>query len=141
MVELNVLNLVSQHLVTNHISLYVGYSKNIVKATGGSHKLEITTNSYKILLEEFCNLFKKTTNKTKPIRKIAISFGNVVDEIYESYDLFTDFEALKKEKQLQLALIDIKHKYGKNAILKGMNLLDKATTIKRNQLVGGHNAE
>lgn len=72
---------------------------------------------------------------------LSISFGNVVDEMYETYDLFTDYDALEKEKKLQLALLDIKHKFGKNAVIKGMNLLDKATTISRNKLVGGHNAE
>lgn len=140
MVELNVLNLVEKHLVTNHISLSIGYSKDVIKATGGSMKILTTTNSLKILNEEFISLFKRTTNKEYPIRKISISFGNVVDEMYETYNLFTDFEALEKEKQLQLALVQIKHKYGKNAILKGMNMLSKATTIKRNKLIGGHNA-
>ena len=66
---------------------------------------------------------------------------NVVDEIYEQYDLFTDYEKIKEERSLQKALIDIKSKYGKNAVLKGMNLQEKATARKRNTLVGGHNAE
>ncbi len=72
---------------------------------------------------------------------LSISFGNVVDEMYETYDLFTDFNALEKEKKLQLTLLNIKHKFGKNAVIKGMNLLNKATAISRNKLVGGHNAE
>lgn len=72
---------------------------------------------------------------------LTISFGNVVDEAYETFDLFTDYDALEKEKKLQHTLIDIKHKFGKNAVLKGMNLLNKATTVSRNKLVGGHNAE
>ena len=67
--------------------------------------------------------------------------NNVVDEIYEQYDLFTDYEKIKEERSLQKALIDIKSKYGKNAVLKGMNLQEKATARKRNTLVGGHNAE
>lgn len=141
MVELNVLGLVEQHLVTNHIGLHIGYTQHKVKATGGSMKLETTTNSYKILKEQFIKLYQKTTNTYEPIRRISISFGNVLDEMYETYDLFTDYEELKKEKDLQLALIDIKSKYGKNAILKGMNLVEHATTKKRNKLVGGHNAE
>ena len=141
MVELNVLSLVGKHLVTNKISLYVGYSKNVIKASGGTRKISTTTNSYKILLEEFSTLFHKTTNPYYPIRQIAIGFEDVVDELYETYDLFTDYEALQKEKNLQFALLDIKEKFGKNAIFKGMNKLEKATTIKRNKLVGGHNAQ
>lgn len=141
MVELNVLRLVEHHLVTDHLSLYVGYSKDIVRSTGGSIKIGVRTNSYKILLEEFMQLFKRTTNPGAPIRKIAIGFGDVLDEYYETYNLFTDYEELDKERRIQEAIITIKDKYGKNAILKGMNLLEHATTVKRNTLVGGHNAE
>lgn len=140
MVELKVLDLVDQHLVSNHISLYVGYSKNVTKATGGSRKISVCTNSYQRLLEEFINLFQATTKRNYPIRRINISL-TIMDEYYESYDLFTDFESLEKEKKLQKSLIEIKQKYGKNAILKGMNLYEKATTKQRNRLIGGHNAE
>lgn len=140
MVELKVLDLNEQHLVSNHISLYIGYSKSIINSTGGSRKISTCTNSYKILLDEFVRLYKETTNKDYPIRRIGISFG-VVDEIYESYDLFTDYESLEKEKRLQASLIEIKNKFGKNAILKGMNVYEKSTTQKRNKLIGGHNAE
>ena len=75
-----------------------------------------------------------------PIRQIAISFGNVVNECYEQFDLFANYEDIEKEKRVQEALVSIKNKYGKNAVLKGMNFYDKATQIKRNGLVGGHNA-
>lgn len=139
MIEIKVLDLVEKHLVTDRISLHIGYTNKFVSSTGGSKKISVKTNSYQILLQEFIQLFKKTTHKNDTIRKIGIAFENVVDEKYESYHLFTDYEALKEEKQLQGALIDIKRKYGKNAILKGMNLLEKATTRKRNQLIGGHN--
>jgi DNA polymerase V len=52
--------------------------------------------------------------------------------------LFTDPEELEKELQLQKAMLGIKEKYGKNAILKGMNLQESATTVERNQQIGGH---
>lgn len=141
MVELNVLRLVENHSVTSHIHLHIGYSKKTIASAGGSRKLTTRTNSYKILLEEFTYLFKKITNPKYSIRSIGISFGNIMDDIYESYDLFTDHIALEDEKKLQNTLIEIKKKHGKNAILKGMNLLDKATTLNRNTLIGGHNAE
>lgn len=140
MVESNVLTLTEKHLVTNHISLYIGYSKNVIKASHGSCKISVTTNSYKRLLEEFVRLYKRIVNPNYPIRQIGISFGNVVDEVYEQYDLFTDIEELEKEKRVQAALVEIRLKYGKNAVLKGMNLEEKATQRKRNTLVGGHNA-
>ena len=73
------------------------------------------------------------------------------EEVYEQLDLFTDYEAQRKkkeeeeaaldrEKRMQEAMLSIKKKFGKNAILKGMNLLDGATTQDRNSQVGGHKA-
>ena len=141
MVETNVLSLVSKHLVSDHIHLYIGYTKNKAKATGGSLSLTTKTNSLHVMQENFAYLYKKTTRKDVGIRQIAISFDRVVDEVYETFDLFTDFEQLNKEKQLQSTLVDIKTKFGKNAVFKGMNKLEKATALKRNMLVGGHNAQ
>lgn len=141
MVELNVQNLVEAHRVTDHIGLYIGYSARNVKATGGSRKLSNVTNSYAYLRNAFIELYRETVNRQELVHMLSISFGNVVDEMYETYDLFTDFNALEKEKKLQLTLLNIKHKFGKNAVIKGMNLLNKATAISRNKLVGGHNAE
>ncbi len=141
MVELKVLDLVDHHLASDCIFLHIGYSKNMHKSTGGSMSLSVRTNSYSIMLEQFIYLYKKTTNPYYPIRRITIGFSNLVDEIYEYYDLFTDMETIEKERQLQHALIDIKQKFGKNAVLKGMNTFESSTTIKRNKLIGGHNAK
>ena len=141
MVELNVLDLVDKNLVTNNISLSVGYSKDVIKPTGGSKKLDGYTNSYKTLNEEFIKLFEKTTNYHYMIRKINISFNNVKEDSYKTIDLFTNIEEDKKEEAIQEAILSIKKKFGKNAILKGMNLEEKATTKKRNTLIGGHNGE
>ncbi len=141
MIELNVLSLVEKGLVTNSISLYIGYSKDIIKPTGGSYKLEIYTNSYQELKKNFEALFLKTTDKKTPIRRIGVGLNNVVDESFLTIDLFTNLEQLKKENDMQKAILGIKKRYGKNAILKGMNLEEKATTKNRNKLIGGHNGE
>lgn len=141
MVDVNVLQLTENHLVTNHISLFIGYSKNVIKPSRGSRKIGVTTNSCKLLMEEFILLFKKIIVKDYPIRQIAISFGNLQDEYYEQYNLFTDMEDIDKERRLQQTLVFIQNKYGKNAVLKGMNFYDKATQRKRNTLIGGHNAK
>ena len=140
MVEMNALSLTERHLVTNHVALYIGYSKDVVSPSRGSMKITNTTNSYQILLDEFRLLYKRIVKQQYPIRQIAISFGNVKDEIYEQYDLFANLEQIEKDKKVQATLVEIKNKYGKNAVLKGMNLCEKATAKKRNTLVGGHNA-
>ena len=74
------------------------------------------------------------------IRRIGVSFGNVIETENVQLSLFTDQEKIDKERKLELAMSSIKHKMGKNTILRGMNLEEGATTILRNKLVGGHNA-
>ena len=92
------------------------------------------------------------------IRRINIAANHVINEKdvvkkddYEQLDLFTDYEEqakkketeekqLQREKQMQKAMLEIKKKYGKNAILKGTNLTEGATTIERNEMIGGHKA-
>ncbi|MDY4787880.1 MAG: DNA repair protein [Bacilli bacterium] len=140
MVESNVLQLVEHHLVTNHISLYIGYSKDIINPSRASHKISNTTNSYTLLLEEFKLLYQKIIKPNYPIKQIAISFNNVQNELYEQLNLFVDQEQIIKEKRVQSTLVNIKNKFGKNAVLKGMNMEKKATQRKRNTLIGGHNA-
>lgn len=141
MVDVNVLTLTDRHLVTNRISLSIGYSKDVIRPTGAITKISNCTNSYRILLQEFKRLYVRVTNPSYPIRRIGIGFHNVRDEMYESYDLFTDIQEVEKEKKIQETLVRIRQQYGKNAVLKGMNLEEKGTTRKRNLLIGGHNAQ
>ncbi|WP_438359884.1 DinB/UmuC family translesion DNA polymerase [Faecalicoccus pleomorphus] len=140
MVDTNVLNLTEKHLVTDRISLYIGYSKDRRKPSRGTCKITNRTNSYRILMEEFHLLYKRIVDPNYPIRQIALSFGNVRDEIYEQYDLFADMEKIEKERKLQQTLVNIRNKYGKNAVLKGMNNLPKGTARYRNMTIGGHKA-
>lgn len=141
MIDLNVLDLVDKGLVTNQIYVGVGYSKEGWKMAGGSMKLPGYTNSYKKLKEYCLSIFVNSVDKTKLIRRISIGFGNVISEEYSSIDLFTNVEEEAGEHRLQEAILSIKKKYGKNSVLKGMDLEEKATTRARNKLVGGHNGE
>ena len=141
MVELACLDLVDKHLVTNNLSLGIGYSNEKDKFLGVSKQIIETTNSYQTINEYFINMFYENVDKRKLIRRVNIGFNNVIDEVYRSYNLFDDEEKQIKEKNLQEAILSIKKKYGKNSIIKGMNLEEKATTISRNKLIGGHNEE
>lgn len=69
---------------------------------------------------------------------MTVTFNQVVNEQYQQYDLFTDPTGVEREHRLQEAILDIKEKFGKNAILKGMNLQAGATTMERNRQIGGH---
>ena len=141
MIELACLDLVDKHLVTNNINLVIGFSNEKEKFLNVSLKIIETTNSYKTLNEYFIKLFKENVNPRKLIRRINISFNNVVSDEYKTYNLFDDEEKQLKEKQIQETILSIKKKFGKNSIIKGMNLEEKATTMSRNKLIGGHNEE
>ena len=103
-------------------------------------------------------LYDQIINPDLLIRRVTLVANRLVDESqitetrpYEQLDLFTDYEALEKEREeekkklskernLQEAVLSVRKKYGKNAILKGMNLLEGATTMERNRQIGGHRA-
>ncbi len=140
MVELKSLELVKNHLTTDSINLYIGYSKDEINATGGTYKLPIRTNLYSELVSAFIKLYEKTTNKNTPIRRIGISFQRIEVEAERQLSLFVDEKKIEKEKNLDIAISEIKSKLGLNSIVKGMNLQNNATTIERNKLIGGHNA-
>lgn len=140
MVELGSLRLIESNLVTDTVGLYIGYSKNTIKATGGTRKLINYTNTYSELLKAFLEIYDKTTDKDIPIRRIGVNFTNVIETESVQLSLFIDQEKIDEERKLELAMCKIKNKMGKNAIIRGMDLEDGATTIMRNKLIGGHNS-
>ena len=140
MVELGSLRLIENNLVTDTVGLYIGYSKDIIKATGESKKLKNYTNVYSELLKVFLEIYDKSTNRGVAIRRIGVNFANVIETENVQLSLFTDQEKIDKERKLELAMSSIKNKMGKNAILRGMNLEEGATTLARNKLIGGHNS-
>lgn len=141
MVEMGSLRLIESKQVTNTIQLYIGYSKDVIKATGGVHKIKTYTNVYSELLKAFLNLYDKTTNRYMPIRKIGVSFSNLSESEDVQLNLFVDQEKIDREKKLELEICNIKNRFGKNTILRGMNYEDGATAKIRNKLIGGHNGE
>lgn len=142
MVELMCLDLIKQKLVTNNISVYASYAHGLdLSPTGASVKLSVVTNSYEILLEEFITLYTKSTHKDKPIRKIGLGFNNLKDDTYEQYSLFEDQERIEREKKLNETIVSIKDKFGKESVMRAMNLEEGATTRNRHKMIGGHNSE
>ena len=89
---------------------------------------------------QLVELYERIVYPNVPIRHIGISFNRLMDETIQQYDLFIDPEQLEKERDVQKAMIEIKSRFGKNAVLKGMNLLDAGTTRERNVHIGGHKA-
>lgn len=134
------------------------YGKKVPKPAHGTTNLPKQTSSTTLITNAVMELYDKIVNKKLLIRKINIVANKLVDEHsvknankYEQLDLFTDYEILKKqrekenaeserEKRMQNTILDIKKKFGKNAILKGMNLQEGATAKDRNNQIGGHKA-
>lgn len=141
MVDTLCLQLIDKNLVCSNIGLSIHYSKESISSTGGSKKLKIRTNVFSLLNSEILALYEKTTNKNAPIRKIGVTFGELLDDSYEYVDIFTDRKNIKKEKDVAKTINEIKNKFGKNAILRGTSLKQGATQKQRNKLIGGHNGE
>lgn len=175
------LDLVEKKLVTDKITLVVGYDienlkdlgrrsaysgeikmdfygREVPKQARGTANIGRKTSSTKLITESVTELYGKIVDKSLLVRRMYITAENIVPEdsidksfVPEQLSLFEDYEEkkrkkaaendfLKKERQVQDALVSIKHKYGKNAILKGMNFKEGATAKDRNKQIGGHKA-
>ena len=122
MVELGSLRLIEEHLTTNTVKLYIGYSKDAIPATGGTERTSNNINVYSELVSAFLRLYDRTTNRNVGIRRIGISFDNVQEDEYVQLNLFQDQEKVEKERKLELVMNKIKNEMGKNKILRGINL-------------------
>lgn len=127
------------------------YGRKVPKHAHGTINIDHQTSSSKVLTEHIIKLYEQIINKQLLVRRINITVNNVVNENmvqnsnYEQINLFVDYKEVNKkrekeeaEKEIQKAMINIKNKYGKNAIIKGMNLQKEGTTIERNGQIGGH---
>lgn len=139
MADLLCLELVEKGLVTAHISLYLAYEKECnLESSKGSITMSETASSAKTIISYVEQLYDRIVNRNGIVHKVNISFDNVVDEAYQQYNLFADPVELERERKMQKAMLNIKKKFGKNAVLKGMNLEEGATTMERNNQIGGH---
>lgn len=128
------------------------YGRSVPKHAHGTKTFQQYTASNKILGDAMMELFDRIIDNRLLVRRINMSVNNLINEneaektnTFEQIDLFTDYSELKKkqekerkEHELQKSILKIKKMYGKNAILKGMNFEEGATTISRNSQVGGH---
>lgn len=127
------------------------YGRKVPKHAHGTSNIDHKTSSTKIIMDATVKLYEKIINKDLLVRRLNITANNVTniadekEKSYEQIDLFTNYEEVNKnrkkeadELRIQKAMIDIKQKYGKNAIVKGMNLQKEGTTIERNGQIGGH---
>jgi len=181
MTDLLVLDLVDKGLVTDQMVLTIGYDidnltdpairnkfhgevttdrygRKVPKHAHGTANLPEYTSSTRMIMKSVEDLYDRIINPDLLVRRIYVVASRVIPEgeakekeVFEQMDLFTDYEALKKEKEqeqtelqkekrIQHAILDLQKKFGKNAVLKGMNLEEGAMTRERNKQIGGHKA-
>ena len=136
------------------------YGRSVPKHAHGTANLEQMTSSTRLIMDAVTNLYERIVDKKMLVRRINVTANHLIDEStakekeqdsFIQMDLFTDYEGLeeqkkeneanlKKERAIQEAILSARKKYGKNAILKGMNLEEGATTMERNHQIGGHKA-
>ena len=135
------------------------YGRQVPKGVHGSQNLGRKTASTSLIMGAVRDIYDRIVDKNLLVRRFNIAVMHIVPEseadtaeaVPVQLDLFTDYEALEREKQaeeaelekersMQKALLSIKDKYGKNAIVKGLNMQEGATAMERNKQVGGHKA-
>lgn len=132
------------------------YGRKIPKHAHGTVNLKRQTSSTQIIVDSVMELYDRIVNPSLSVRRVTVTANHLVDEAkvrqaedFEQMELFTDYTALEKERKaeeaklakerkMQEAMLTVKKKYGKNAMLKGMNLQEGATTMERNRQIGGH---
>lgn len=134
------------------------YGRKVPKYAHGTAHIKQLTSSTILIMEAMMELFDRIVDKSLTVRRINVTVCKLVSESAaqkeqpcEQLNLFSDYEAeekkkeheqaeLEREKRIQKTVIELREKYGKNAVLKGMNLQEGATTVSRNKQIGGHKA-
>ena len=159
MVDTISMTLIAHDLVTNAMVLTVGYDREnvdkgiyhgvtvtdfygrtIPKPAHGTANIGYYTSSQKVMADAVMKLFDRIVDPKLTVRRLNLVAADIVDASHEQYDLFTDVKKQEREKKRLKAELLIKKRFGKNAIVKGMDLQEGATTIERNGQIGGHKA-
>ena len=159
MVDSLVIDLIDKNLVTDSITLHLGYDREnidkgiyhgdvvvdsygrtIPKPAHGTATLGRYTSSLTVIADAVMKLFDRITDPGLTFKRLNIVANDVLDSSYDQPDFFTDVQKEEKEKKRLKAEILIKKRFGKNAIIKGMDLQEGATTVERNGQIGGHRA-
>ncbi|MCF0223737.1 MAG: DNA methylase [Fibrobacter sp.] len=159
MVDALGIDLIDRNLVTNGLTLHVGYDRGNVdsgryhgetvvdiygrtlpKPAHGTANIGHYTSSIQTISHAVMTLFDQIVNRNLTVKKLNLTANDVVDASYEEFDLFDDVQKQEREKKRLKAEILIKKRFGKNAIVKGMDLQEGATAMERNSQIGGHRA-
>lgn len=131
--------LLEKRLVTDSVTLHISYARSTGRSSShGTIRLPSATDLSGRIIAHTAILYRRIVDKSVQIRRVSLSYNHVEPERYCQYDIFSSPARIEKEKQLQQAVLNIKRRFGKNYILKGMDYQEGATTIERNKQIGGH---
>ena len=161
MIEVLCTDMFAKNLVTQGCSWWVSYDYKSLEAcplydgplsldfygrihpkhSNGTVKLPMLTNNLQIVATPLLKQFDEKTDHRLLYRRLGVCANDVTEDmgVYQ-INMFVDYEALERDRKLQRAMLEVRKKYGANAVFKGMNLLEGATTLERNQQIGGHKA-
>ena len=153
------LDLIGRHVVTDSLTLYIGYDRCVVdagdysgelhidrygrkvpKSAHGTASLPEASSSAKKITAALLELFDRIADRNLFVRRVTLTANRLAEEGYEQLSLFSDETENQKERKMQEAMLAIRRRYGKNAVLKGTNLQEGATALQRNCQIGGHKA-
>ncbi len=155
MVESLCAELSEKEVLTDSISIWIGYSKKdelsgmvaerqnfrtSSSSANGSISLPFHTGSYSVIIKSAVELYEKIIDDTCFVKRINISFNGLICDSSVQLNFLHDAAELEKDKELSKSISNIKHKFGKNALFRAMSLEEGATAIQRNQQIGGHKA-
>lgn len=140
MADMICLEMTARNVITDSLTLHVGYSNALhAESARGSAQVACRTNADSLIIPAITALYNRIVNPNYTVKRINITCNNIIkDTGVMQLSLFDDTEALEKNRKIQNAVIEIKNKFGKNAILKGLNFENAATARERNKQIGGH---
>ena len=127
-------------VVARGVGLYIGYTRDTRDPDGGSVSTSETTSNFSILERYALALYDEIVDKKTPVRRLGLTFNNVCNEKNEAYDLFTDCDRVARENRAERTVLDLKDRFGKNVVLRAVDLKKEGTTRERNGFIGGHKA-
>ncbi len=139
MVEVVTMRLHKNHVTSSLIGLGIGYSKDVGGSFYHQIKLDQPTDVENVILANALMIFDKYYEDL-PIRKVTVSCGRLQEKSGVQLNIFDNIEKIREQEQINEAILEIKDKYGKNALLKASSLLNDSTIQERNKKIGGHSA-
>ena len=141
MCDASCLDLVAQRCTADSVTLAVRYEKDewgAIASDGGTARFTVPTNSRDVIMPLLVGLFEDSVDHDRLVHNIMLNFNGVAPEAESQLSLFERAEDVEEERSRQETIIDVKRKFGKNALLKGIDLMPQATQRERNRQIGGH---